>query len=197
MIVLNLVSGYIWRLQLSFSTGTFQHIVLCVMFFLRSDPPCCVLGAFLRRVLWADPGTPSLPCHQTTSSYLEGSPQREWHWVSRMFRSSLAQNELKMISGQKKMLFVLFLQVTLGCTMWAKTNGSLSNTATWRGQGKYLFIPSTLIDVCMLVDEISAITDMLLSDCVVGCGTQRVLGLMGKCLCLGGVPTTYCLKTEP
>ncbi len=49
---------------------------------LSSDPPYPLVGAFLSRVLWAGLGTPSLPCHQTTSFYLEVSPQRERRWVS-------------------------------------------------------------------------------------------------------------------
>lgn len=173
------------------------------------DPPCCVIGAFPSRVLWAGLGTPSLLCHRTTSSCLEVSPQRERRWVSLTLCSGVANNpsRLKMITGLKKISSAF--QVMLGCTTWAKMNGSLSNTVTQRGQGKSLILLSTL-KVYVPVDYVSGkwhthpacesehtaqtVHDIVL--CVSGCGTQRAPALMGRCSCLEGAPTTCCLIKE-
>lgn len=46
------------------------------------------------------------------------------------------------------------------------------------------------------LDEIEPNDGLVIVPCVSDCGTQRVSGPKGKCLCLEDVPTTCCLNTE-
>lgn len=120
----------------------------CMYLFPCSLTLCAVLllGVSPRRVLLAVLGTLSLLCHQTTSSYLEVSPQTERHWVSLTFCSGVARKNfilLKMISCLKEVWSAF--QVMRGCTMLARMNGSLSNMVTQGDQGKCLIVMSTLM----------------------------------------------------
>lgn len=164
------------------------------------DPPRLVVGAFPSRVPWAGLGTPSLPCHQTTSSYSEDSQQRERHWVSLTLCSGVANNPQNTIAGIKKVSSVF--QVMLGCTLWAKMNGSLSNTVTQSDRGKSCRLGFSLMTahwfLCLFVKADSYCTQTVvdIALCVSGCGIQHAPAPMERCLCSEGVPTTFCLTTE-
>lgn len=123
---------------------------------------CSLFGVFL--ALW-----PSLPCGRSVPQ--QGPVGRSWHSFTPVSpdhiflfggfttdRETLSKSDilfwcskknsspLKMIAGLKK---ISVFQVMLGCTMWAKMNGSLSNTVTQRDHGTSLIILSTLMFVCL------------------------------------------------
>lgn len=84
-------------------------IHLCSARLFPYDPLCLALGAFPSRVQWVVPGTPSLLCHQTTSSYLEVSPQTGRRWVSQTLdlKEQIIRGP-KIIPDLKEIIFLSF-----------------------------------------------------------------------------------------